>query len=737
MKRTKKNKVFYLLATLLIIVVIMVVISIYSILTGNIVENTAVKNIKEVATHDRNTITMFTEFNWKNLQRIGERLKRNCKKLKTVSQINEYLGLEAYESNFDKVYLLMKDGSYYTDITFRKDSKTSDYYPYMDLFADKDDYKVISYDSLPVMDSDNVVIYGYKLDGNPQNNNILSGIKIGEDQKVVYAVIGVCKRSTIVDGLVIENYVDEMGNTRGYSSVVDTNGDYIVDRKDAASSISDNLFDMIENSDDSDLTPDKVKEKMRADEIFWFYMSHDGVRELNYCIPLNSSSVDWYFLMSVNDSVLKEQTNLFILMIIVAMSVTVIVIIIAFVVTFIMQRKTQMAYAQEKAQSEFLSNMSHEIRTPLNGLVGLNYLMINTIDVPEKHNQMKEWLKKSQSTAKYLLSLINDVLDVSKLRAGKVEIVREPLLVENITDSVYSMQYDNISRRGIEYINNINIKVPCILGDEVRIKQVLMNIVGNAAKFTSAGGFIKFSANQNMIDETHVLTTFVCEDTGCGMSKEFLNEIFNEFTQDRSSTSNSTKGTGLGMTISKVLINAMGGDIIVESELNKGSKFTVTIPAEVSDISEYLKMGDEDTEQKTGECADDVKSIKILVAEDNELNAEILMEILNDSGFNVVHAKNGQEVVDIFEKSQIGEFRIILMDMRMPIMDGCEASKRIRSLNRTDAKTVSIFACTANSFQEDKAKALESGMNDFLTKPIDVKLLLQKMDQINREKHSG
>ncbi len=734
MKRLKSNH-FYAFFIIIIAIVIFLAIYVYSIVTGNILEDAAVSNIREVAVHDRNTITMFIEYNWKNQQRIGERLKRNSDKLKTVSQINEYLGLEAYESTFDKIYLLMEDGSYYTDITYRKDSETPDYYPYMDLFADTDDYKVIGYDPLPVMGSDKVVIYGYKLSGNPKGE-VLSGIKIGEDQKEVYAVICICKRSTIMDGLVIENYDDDAGNPQGYSSVVNKNGEYVVDRKDAASSDPDSLFDIIKRCDSSDLTSSDVQKKMNAGEEFWFYMEKNGVRELNYCTPLTSSSVNWYFIMSVSDKVVKDQTELFVLLIIATMSAAVIVIIIAFVSAIIMQRKTQIAHAQEKAQSEFLSNMSHEIRTPLNGIIGLNYLIMNAIDSPDKHLQIKEWLKKSQNTAEYLLALINDVLDISKLQAGKVEVTRAPMLVEAMSESVCSMQYDNITGHGITFVKDLHITVPCIQCDEVHIKQVLMNIIGNAVKFTPAGGTIRFTVNQSMIDENHVMTTFVCEDTGCGMSKEFLNEIFHKFTQDRSSTSNSTKGTGLGMAISKLLVNAMGGEIHVESELNKGSTFTVEVPAEICEIPDYLKTHTDAAEKTSDNFNNDVRSMKILVAEDNELNAEILLEILSQFGFVPVHAQNGQEAVEIFERSKINEFTIILMDMRMPVLDGCEASSRIRGLDREDAKTVTIFACTANSFQEDREKALASGMNDFLTKPIDINAMLRKMEKIEHEKHN-
>ena len=729
MKRYKK--LVYALIFFMVAVTIAIVVGVYSIVTNNIIEKTTLNNISEIATHDRNTITMFVEFNIKNLSRIGQRLKRNAEDLESKRSINEYLGYEAYESTFDKVYLLMEDGSYYTDITYRQDENTPDYYDYGALLKNGN-YKAAGFDSLPVMNSDKVVIYAYELRGE------LDGIKIGADKKKVRAVIGVTKRSSIVDGLIIESYADDEGNVRGYSSVVNLDGDYIVDREDFANHNSDNWLEIIENSDRSDLTRAQVEEKMGKGETFWFYQESGGVRELNYCIPLSGTTTDWYFLMSVNDAALAEQTNSFVWMIVTALCVTVAVIIVAMVVMMIMQKKTAKAYAQEKAQSEFLSNMSHEIRTPLNGLVGLNYLMMTSIDDPAKHNQIKEWLSKSHGTAKYLLSLINDILDISKLRAGKVEVSREPLLVEAVVEAIQSMQFDNIKNREIEYISEVNITVPCILGDEVHVKQVLMNIVGNAAKFTPAGGKIKLTVSQSLTDEKHVVTTFVCEDTGCGMNKEFLTKIFDAFTQDRNSNSGSTKGTGLGMAISKLLVDAMGGEISVESEQGKGSKFTVTLPAEIAEIPEYLKFtSDEEAEPLPSESAEEAKPLKVLVAEDNELNAEILMHILKDAGFDVVHAANGEEAVEIFQSSAVGEISVILMDMRMPVLDGCGASSMIRNLEREDAKSVLIFACTANTFKEDQIKAFESGMNDFLTKPIDIKVLLQKMEHVNRDKNGG
>ncbi|MDE6014362.1 MAG: response regulator, partial [Acetatifactor sp.] len=232
-------------------------------------------------------------------------------------------------------------------------------------------------------------------------------------------------------------------------------------------------------------------------------------------------------------------------------------------------------------------------------------------------------------------------------------------------------------------------------------------------------------------DDTHVTTLYRCEDTGIGISKEYINKIFDPFSQERDRNTDGVKGTGLGMAISKLLANAMDGDITVESEINSGSTFTVTIPnAIVKDIPDYLKQSE--TKDMPGDNEpnmeqEDTRPVKVLIAEDVELNAEVLLEILAMEGFETVHAHNGQEAVELFRQSAVGEFGIILMDMQMPVMDGCTASREIRKLDRPDAKTVLIYACTANTFQEDKDMAMESGMNDFLAKPIDVNVLLKKM----------
>lgn len=232
----------------------------------------------------------------------------------------------------------------------------------------------------------------------------------------------------------------------------------------------------------------------------------------------------------------------------------------------------------------------------------------------------------------------------------------------------------------------------------------------------------------------HVTTIYQCEDTGIGISKEYIPQIFDPFSQERNRNANGVKGTGLGLAISKLLANAMGGDITVESELHVGSIFTVTIPSViVKDIPDYLQQPEEENTSKGSTPAADKESnrpVKVLVAEDVELNAEILLEILEMEGFETALAENGKEAVELFSASAIGEFDLILMDMQMPVMDGCTASMEIRKLERADAQSVIICACTANTFQEDRERALASGMDDFLTKPVDIDILLKKMEKI-------
>lgn len=398
-----------------------------------------------------------------------------------------------------------------------------------------------------------------------------------------------------------------------------------------------------------------------------------------------------------------------------------------------------------KVRSEFLSNMSHEIRTPLNGMIGLNYLINTHLSDKNRMPQIREWLKKSKSLADYLLSLLNDILDMSKLQSGKIDIQSEPYSIEAMLDDIWYMQSANMEKKGINFSISKDINWLWIIGDETRTKQILTNILGNAAKFTPRGGTVTLQVSQKMLDGLHIFTVYRCEDSGIGMSPGFLKTIFDPFSQEQNANSDNTiKGTGLGMPICKELVEAMEGTIVVDSVLGKGSIFTISIP---SKIGEPISRNEPNTSScgmqpewngielpsSSPRSDTDVhgkNKIKILLAEDADFNVEFLVELLEGEGFEVIPALNGKMALEIFENSGIDEFDIILMDMQMPVMDGCTAAAAIRKLDRPDAETVTIYACTANTFKEDVDKALASGMNDFLTKPINIKIFLEKLKKV-------
>lgn len=371
--------------------------------------------------------------------------------------------------------------------------------------------------------------------------------------------------------------------------------------------------------------------------------------------------------------------------------------------------------ADAKAKGRFLSTMSHEIRTPLNGLIGLNYLMSHKLEDKEK---MEEYLRQSSVTAKYLLSLVNDILDSSKLEEKKLKLMIHPVELELVIETVSSIEQNAMTDKQLKYTVHSDLIYPCVMGDEVRIQQVLLNLLDNARKFTPEGGSVKLSLKQEETDSNKVLTTITVSDSGRGMSEEFQKHIFSVFSQELETVSKGNQGTGLGLSISRRLAQLMGGDLTCVSKKGMGSTFTFTFAAEPVKSSEKSKVKIFDRERERP---------RVLVAEDNELNGEIIIELLRSEGFEAELAENGKKALQMFADSAPDTFNVILMDLLMPEMDGFETTKAIRALNRDDAKTVRIFACTANSFSEERDKAFASGMDDFITKPVNIEELIKKL----------
>ena len=716
------NKIFYIKLFGIFSILIVLLVIIYTIQLRKVIEHNIIESISETALHDKRFIRTCIEFFIEDLKGIAKRL--DLYECKTIPEMETRLNLENASTEFTHIYLVAEDGRIYTDRFLVYDPKKSNLAARIDLLP------LFSYDSVEVVVSRfddkaefagisrESILYGIRL-----NNYSVDGIRM-------IALIGIAYINFLQDHMIIDSFIIN-GKPNGYSSVIDYNGNYIIGHdKNIYLNDSNNFFHRLESGHSSTLTQESIRKKMKEHETFNFYINNDK-ENLVYFAPFeneNNERINWYFIMSVENDVLVKRQFTFTMMSLVLLVVA--VLILSSLAFYGLSNHNKLFKANEavKVRSEFLSNMSHEIRTPLNGLIGLNYLISNAIDNKNKLSQVKDWLKKSKSLADYLLSLLNDILDMSKLQSGKIDIINVPFSIEHMIEDIWFMQRDNIERRGVSFVVEKDVPVPWVKGDEVRTKQVLVNIVGNAAKFTPEGGRITLSVSQRREDDARVTTTYRCEDTGIGMSRAFLEKIFDPFSQERDGKSDATlKGTGLGMPISKELVDAMGGEIHVESAPGQGSVFTVILP---SPIAEALPDAEAASAPAHGSTPEErVKGRKILLAEDAEFNAEFLIELLRDEGFDVVHAENGQTTLETFRESAVGEFDIILMDMQMPVMDGCEAAAAIRKLDRPDAKTVTIFACTANTFKEDMDRAIRSGMDDFLTKPIDIRAFLEKMNK--------
>ena len=367
------------------------------------------------------------------------------------------------------------------------------------------------------------------------------------------------------------------------------------------------------------------------------------------------------------------------------------------------------ARADAKAKGEFLSAMSHELRTPLNGLIGLNYLMEQKLDEPEK---LSGYLRQSSSTAKYLLSLVNDILDMSYLQDGKLELEDRPVDLELLAATTDTIVRGAMDEKGLEFQTDISLPCPLVMGDMSRIQQVILNLLDNARKFTPSGGHVSFRMEQSLTEGGPVVTRALVTDDGQGMSEDFQKYVFDSFAKEQTTVSTGDQGTGLGLPISSRLARMMGGELTFTSQKGEGSQFIFSFPARPADSPRQAQAS------RSG------RGRSILVAEDNELNREIMSELLESEGFSPVVAKNGREAVDAFLSAPAGAFDTVLMDLLMPEMDGFAAAEAIRASGRPDAKTVKIIACTANSSAEDRAQARAVGMDGFLAKPVDVDELL-------------
>ena len=385
------------------------------------------------------------------------------------------------------------------------------------------------------------------------------------------------------------------------------------------------------------------------------------------------------------------------------------------------------AEAANEAKTEFLQRMSHDIRTPINGIRGLVNMADHYADDMEKQTEYRTKVKEASNL---LLELVNDVLDMSKLESGEIVLEEIPFNLSSISREVFVVIEQMAAEQNIRVAwEKKEITHRDFIGSPGYVKRVMMNILSNAVKYNKENGQIYVSCVEIPSEQPEMTTMeFVCRDTGIGMAEEFQKHIFEPFAQEHAGSRTKFAGTGLGMPISKKLIEKMGGTITFESAEGIGTTFVIRVPFKI-DLDADKREESKDVSEKS------IKGMHVLLAEDNELNMEIAEFLLQNEGAEVTKAWNGQEIVELFRKSESGEFDVILMDIMMPVMNGYEATKMIRSLDREDAKKIPIIAMTANAFTEDRIRAKEAGMNEHVAKPVDVELLMKVIYSGSAMKH--
>lgn len=382
-----------------------------------------------------------------------------------------------------------------------------------------------------------------------------------------------------------------------------------------------------------------------------------------------------------------------------------------------LKESAEQARSANEAKTRFLFNMSHDIRTPMNAIIGFSGLLEQNLDNKEK---AKGYLKKIQVSSNLLLKIINQVLEMARIESGTATLNLEPCNLSELFHSVNFVFESDVKKKGLHFQVDSKVQHHYAFCDITKLQQIYLNIVSNAIKYTPADHAITVSVIEvPSHKENYARYIFVCEDTGDGMSEEFLPHIFDEFTREHTTTENKISGTGLGLSIVKSMVDLMDGTIKVESIKGKGTKFTVDIALQIASKEDFTEE-----QVMTKEIVNnEMKHKRILLAEDNDLNAEIAIEILKSEGYLVEHASHGQQCIEMLQNASDGYYDLVLMDIQMPFMNGYEACKKIRKMEDTQKANIPIIAMTANAFEEDKQMAMQAGMNDYVPKPMDMKIL--------------
>lgn len=523
----------------------------------------------------------------------------------------------------------------------------------------------------------------------------------------------------------------------GFSYLVNRDGIIMVrsSHKNSNKTLS-NIFDLISPQQNELNMIDAFKDSIYKLKTGWAKFNYYG-EGMVFCYEGLRADSNWLLVSVVPEKVITKQAESILFKTILFLGVIVIIILGIAVLFYAVKMQESKVHTTElqnalretdaanKVKGQFLMNMSHDVRTPLNTILGMTAIAKKESNNKEK---MKECLEKIDIAGKHLLSLVNDVLDMSQIDSGKMILTEEDIVLTQLLKKVADMMKIQAKEAKLTFDLSVQLRDEYIIGDSLRIQQVLINIINNVIKYTPAGGHVLLEMIQLEDDfkEEYGTYRFSCIDTGIGIRQDFLDRIFLFFERDRNTTLSGIAGTGVGLAITKGILDLMGGTISVKSELNKGSTFTVDfhfkikkqeLQKEEVNTQDVIAMSDLQKE------TDDYTSKRILLVEDVELNMEIAEELIGTTGVQIEKAYNGKEAVELFTKNPCGYYHLIFMDIQMPVMDGYEATKQIRGLDKEDAKTIPIIALSANALADDVENALDAGMNEHIAKPIDMEIV--------------
>ncbi len=548
-------------------------------------------------------------------------------------------------------------------------------------------------------------------------------VPIKDDGEVIALLIGTLDCGTLGEIFEVLTY---KGNAQIF--LIDcTDGSYIIDNWHSELG---NIYDLGERkSVDTGEMIDMSTSIINREEVrFAFYSNTNSEKSYQYCVPIEG--YNWELCVGVQEDIVFAHANDLRDMLFTVAIIEIILVIVY--MAWNMWLTVVVANSEEKAKNleferikndartKFISNMSHDVRTPLNGIVGMLQIIRNHRDDEKK---VDECLRKIEISTQYLSTLASDMLDINEIENNKLVLQEEPIDITKLADELTVMVEQRAHDAGVEYCMDCSaIELPYALGSDIHIKRILVNLIGNSIKYSKDAGkkvWVTITDEAMQFDKLRRMYHFVIKDNGIGMTEEFQKNMYNAFEQESVSARSDYQGYGLGLTIVNHLVKKMDGDIKLDSVKGEGSTFTVSIPLKIDNRR--------DIQEQVNDISVDLTGLNILLVEDNEFNMEIAEILLTDAGATVDKATDGKIATEMFEKSNLNTYDLILMDIMMPVMDGCEATRVIRAKDRQDAKKIPIIAMTANTFAEEVQRCLDSGMNAHLSKPLDVNRLMTKI----------